>query len=68
MYTHVHVYVKAYATACVWSSEDSWWELLLPFYYVSPKGQTRVVKLCGQHLYPLSHIPILMFSLDGVCH
>lgn len=32
------------------------------------QGQTQAVELCDQHLYPLSHISNLMFSLDGVCH
>lgn len=68
VYTHVHVCVKACAMAGVCSSEDSLWELVLSFSYVSPKGQTEVVKLGGRHAYPLSHLTSPMFSFDGACH
>lgn len=40
------------------------WESVFPFHYVSPRDQTLVVRLCGKHFLPLSHLtgPFVTFK------
>lgn len=37
------------------------WDLVLPFYYVGPKDQKQVIRLCNKNIYLLSHLTRLGF-------
>lgn len=56
----MHGCVCVIAMACVWRSEDNFWELVLSFYHVGSWNHTEVVRLGGKVLHQWSH-----FSYPG---
>ena len=52
----MYVHMSVHAMTWMWSSEDSFWELVLTFHHVGLGDQTQAVRLGGKCLYPLTHL------------
>lgn len=50
----------------VWCSNDKLWKSVLFFYHLGPGDWTQVIRLSGEHLYLINHLPKPLLSLFTV--